>query len=271
MGRALDRCRPCAGTGVPRAHAGAHRARRSRAGRDGVPALPRAPVRGVGGPALRRKREWVVRVLTPGIHTLDALAFALSRDGHSTGAIRLVLDQLTADPRGLRFWFDHNLAADRHALLVVDQFEELFTLCRDPFEREAFVDNLLEASQAGRMATVLIALRADFYPHCAQYADLRHALAEHQEYVGPMSAEELRRAIELPAHRGDWKLEPGLVDLFLRDVGEEPGALPLLSHALLETWRRRRGRTLTLQAYAETGGVRGAIARTAEILLHGGL
>ena len=60
-----------------------------------------------------------------------------------------MLDQLTADPRGLRFWFDRNLAADRRALLVVDQFEELFTLCRDPFEREAFVDNLLEASQAG--------------------------------------------------------------------------------------------------------------------------
>jgi len=83
-----------------------------------------------------------------------------------------------------------------------------------------------------------------------------------------MSSEEQRRAIELPAQRGDWKFEPGLVDLFLRDVGEEPGALPLLSHALLETWRRRRGRTLTLQAYAESGGVRGAIARTAESLFH---
>src|SRR5207253_10118162 len=87
-------------------------------------------------------------------------------------------------------------------------------------------------------------------------------------YVGPMSSEELRRAIELPAQRGEWKLESGLVGLFLRDVGEEPGALPLLSHALLETWRRRRGRTLTLQAYAETGGVRGAIAQTAESLFH---
>src|SRR5207253_10832856 len=102
------------------------------------------------------------------------------------------------------------------------------------------------------------------YPHCARYADLRQAVAEHQEYVGPMSSEEQRRAIELPAQRGDWKLELGLVDLLLRDVGEEPGALPLLSHALLETWRRRRGRTLTLLGYAEAGGVRGAIAQTAE-------
>jgi len=79
-----------------------------------------------------------------------------------------------------------------------------------------------------------------------------------------MSAEELRRAIEEPARRGEWTFEPGLVDLFLRDAGDEPGALPLLSHALLETWQRRRGRTLTLAGYAESGGVRGAIARTAE-------
>ena len=76
--------------------------------------------------------------------------------------------------------------------------------------------------------------------------------------------EELRRAIEEPARRGAWQFEQGLVDLMLRDVGDEPGALPLLSHALLETWVRRSGRTLTLKGYADAGGVRGAIAFTAE-------
>ena len=79
-----------------------------------------------------------------------------------------------------------------------------------------------------------------------------------------MTADELRRAIEEPAKRGGWDFEPGLVDLILRDVGDEPGALPLLSHALLETWQRRSGRTLTLKGYADAGGVRGAIAYTAE-------
>ena len=79
-----------------------------------------------------------------------------------------------------------------------------------------------------------------------------------------MNADELRRAIEEPARRGRWELEEGLVDLLLREVGQEPGALPLLSHALLETWQRRRGRTLTLSGYAASGGVRGAIAETAE-------
>jgi hypothetical protein len=64
--------------------------------------------------------------------------------------------------------------------------------------------------------------------------------------------------------RGRWEFEPGLVDLLLHDVGHEPGALPLLSHALLETWQRRRGHTLTLSGYTSSGGVRGAIAETAE-------
>ena len=83
-----------------------------------------------------------------------------------------------------------------------------------------------------------------------------------------MSPDELRRAIEAPADAGGWEFSPGLVDLILHDVGEEPGALPLLSHALLETWRRRRGNVMTLKAYAESGGVRGAIARTADRVYH---
>src|SRR5512147_1465810 len=79
-----------------------------------------------------------------------------------------------------------------------------------------------------------------------------------------MTTEELRCEIEEPANRAHWTFEPGLVDLILRDVGDEPGALPLLSHALLETWKRRAGHTLTLKGYADAGGVHGAIAHTAE-------
>ena len=111
---------------------------------------------------------------------------------------------------------------------------------------------------------VVITLRADFYDACASYPRLREALARNQEYIGAMNDEEIRRAIEEPAQRGRWELEPGLVDLLLHDVGHEPGALPLLSHALFETWQRRRGRVLTLSGYASSGGVRGAIAETAE-------
>src|SRR6185436_14646505 len=111
---------------------------------------------------------------------------------------------------------------------------------------------------------VVITLRADFYAPCANYPRLREALARSQEYIGTMSNEELKRSIEEPARRGRWELEPGLVDLLLHEVGHEPGALPLLSHALFETWQRRRGRTMTLSGYTSSGGVRAAIAETAE-------
>jgi WD40 repeat protein len=110
----------------------------------------------------------------------------------------------------------------------------------------------------------VITLRADFYAHCSPYANLCAALEEYQAYIVPMDPTELRLAIEEPAKRGGWEFAPGLVDLLLHDVGAEPGALPLLSHALLETWKRRRGNVMTLKSYAESGEVRGAIARTAE-------
>ena len=139
------------------------------------------------------------------------------------------------------------------SLIIADQFEEVFTLCRDEIERIAFIEKLLvSAQERSKKTTVVIALRADFYSHCAQYPLLRQAVAAEQEYIGQMTTEELRRAIEEPARRGGWEFEPGLVDVLLNDIGvqgagePEPGALPLLSHALLATWERRRGRMFTL-------------------------
>ena len=168
------------------------------------------------------------------------------------------------DPRSLALFLKRKYPRE-HTLLVIDQFEELFTLCHDEFERESFIDNLLHAiTPEESHVTLIITLRADFYAHLSQYPDLREAVARQQEYIGLMTVEELRRAIEEPARRGHWEFEPGLVDLILRDVGDEPGALPLLSHALLETWKRRAGHTLTLKGYADAGGVHGAIAHTAE-------
>ncbi|MDO9302565.1 MAG: PQQ-binding-like beta-propeller repeat protein, partial [Anaerolineales bacterium] len=124
-------------------------------------------------------------------------------------------------------------------------------------------------------AVVIIVLRADFYAHCARFDLLRQALSQHQEYIGPMTVNELRRAIEEPARHGHWEFESGLIEFLLHDVGAdvvghspEPGALPLLSHALLATWQRRRGRILTLGGYTASGGVRGAIAETAEAVFH---
>ncbi|MFN2470887.1 MAG: PQQ-binding-like beta-propeller repeat protein [Gaiellaceae bacterium] len=148
------------------------------------------------------------------------------------------------------------------AVVVVDQFEEVFTLCRDEQERCEFIEALLELAAPERR--VVVCLRADFYGQCAEYPRLASALEDHQALVGPMTEEELRRAIERPAELAGLLLEPGFVEAILRDLVGQPGALPLLSHSLLETWKRRSGRMLTLIGYLQSGGVQGAIAKTAE-------
>jgi WD40 repeat protein/DNA-binding SARP family transcriptional activator len=157
------------------------------------------------------------------------------------------------------------VAEGQRLLLVVDQFEEIFTACRDEAERVAFLAALTEAGQAAdRPVTVVVAVRADYYGHCAADPRLSRLLAANHVLVGPMDPEELRRAIQLPARQAGLHLEPGLADAMVGEVAEEPGGLPLLSCALLESWQHRRGRTLTLAAYQQAGGVRGAVARLAE-------
>jgi WD40 repeat protein len=211
--------------------------------------------------------DWHIHVFTPTVHPLESLAATLTHESNSVMATATLIDDLTHDPRSLQIFAKHKLGATNESrfLLVVDQFEELFALCRSEEERAAFIGNLLTAaSEPDGPVILLITLRADFYAHCASYPQLREALARQQEYIGAMNVEEMRRAIEEPAQRGRWELESGLVDVLLHDVGHEPGALPLLSHALFETWQRRRARLMTLSGYAASGGVRGAIAETAE-------
>ncbi|MBP7686462.1 MAG: SUMF1/EgtB/PvdO family nonheme iron enzyme [Thermoflexales bacterium] len=221
-------------------------------------------------PALRRDHpHWQIHLITPTAHPLKELATSLTRTAESVTAAATLIDDLMRDARSL------DLAAARalktsnpgeRLLLVVDQFEELFTTCKDEREQRAFVDNLMHAvaSTTSGPVIIVITLRADFYAPCARFDLLRQALEQHQAYIGPMTEAELRRAIETPAQRAKWQFQPGLVDLMLHDVGREPGALPLLSHALLATWNRRRRRTLTLEGYREAGGVNGAIATTAD-------
>lgn len=221
-------------------------------------------------PALRWNQastDWQIHILTPTAHPLESLALSLTAETDSVTAAATLMDDFAREPRSLQIFVKRKLGLENGSrlLLVVDQFEELFALCRSEEERTAFINNLLAAvSETDGAVILVITLRADFYAHCASYPDLREALAQHQEYIGAMTNEELQRAIEEPAQRGRWEFEPGLVDMLLHDVGHEPGALPLLSHALLETWQRRRGRTMTLSGYASSGGVRGAIAETAE-------
>ncbi|MGW2565412.1 nSTAND1 domain-containing NTPase [Streptomyces sp. NPDC001537] len=153
--------------------------------------------------------------------------------------------------------------------VVVDQFEEVFTLCRDPRERSRFVDLLLAARAPDSRLRVLVAVRADFYARCAEHRGLADALRGAGLLLGPMTADELREAVVGPAQTAGCRVERTLTARLVDEVQGEPGALPMLSHALLETWRRRRGRMLTLAGYEAAGGVQGAIAATAEEVFGG--
>lgn len=214
-------------------------------------------------PAWKQENErGAIYVITPTAHPLESLAASLTRESESVTATATLMDDLKNDLRSLRLYVKKSLGETK-LLLLVDQFEETFTLCKDADERKAFIENLLTLADDDS-ARVVITLRADFYAHCAEYEGLRLALDKHQKYIGAMTPDELRQAITAPAQSAGWDFQPGLVDLILQDVGTEPGALPLLSHALLETWKRRQGHMLTLKGYADAGGVKKAIAQTAE-------
>jgi WD40 repeat protein/class 3 adenylate cyclase/energy-coupling factor transporter ATP-binding protein EcfA2 len=181
---------------------------------------------------------------------------AAARRGDLAGVSSTVLITPGADPPTALETASTNDPAD---LLVVDQLEEAFTLCDDESRRARFFDELLH-----RRGKTVVSLRADFFGHCAAYEQLAAEVSANNVLLGPMSQNEMQRAIEEPANAKGLRLESGLVELVLRDAAGEPGSLPLLSHALMETWARRDGRALTLDGYRNAGGVRGAIARTAE-------
>ena len=222
--------------------------------------------------ALAGGARWRVCVLRPGAAPLTALAAQLTKL-QPVQAMQATLDLLTQDPRSLHLAVELALA-DRppaqRVVVVVDQLEEVFTLCRDESQRRQLFANLLYASSApGGRTVVVVTLRADFYARCAAYPEFAQLLAAQQMLVGPMDADGLRQAIQEPAHRLGLTLEDGLSDTILTDAGAEPGALPLLQHALLELWERRRDMTLTFEGYREAGGVHGALAQRAEEIYDG--
>ncbi len=221
-----------------------------------VARLVGAPLLAIVGPSGSGKSSALRAGLLPALATgvlpgSDGWARALFRPGaHPARELRRVTDGL---PR------------DRRAVLAVDQFEEIFTACRDAQEREAFVDDLVrEAHDPDGHTVVVLALRADFYTRCAEFPELARLVGANHVLVGPMARDELRRAITRPAARVGLRVEPELEDALVEDVAGQPGALPLLSTALLELWRQRRGRELQLAAYRRAGGVEGAVARLAE-------
>ncbi|MEU5023895.1 nSTAND1 domain-containing NTPase [Streptomyces milbemycinicus] len=196
------------------------------------------PYESVGEPY---ERPAAVRILAPGEHPARTHAEALAPMGGEGGE-----------------------SGEGETVVVVDQFEEVFTLCCDPDERKAFLDRLLDARRAGSGLRAVVAVRADFFGHCAEHRELAEACRDATLLIGPMAPDELRDVIVKPATAAGLVVERSLTARLIAEVAGEPGGLPLLSHVLLEAWRRRRGRTLAEATYDAVGGVRGAVARTAE-------
>lgn len=234
-----------------------------------------ASMRDAGLPGLPRPREMV---MAPGSDPWTALARGLARliDGE-TASLRA---RLAEDPAQLALMLSGEQYDQQERLvLLVDQFEELFTACDDEAVRRGFIEALCLAARSGpaggvRPALVVLGVRADFYGHCAGYPSLTAAL-ERPVIVGPMASDQLRAAIEEPAKLAGLALEPGLADVLLHDLGSghlpdsgPGGALPLLSHALLATWQRRDGAMLTLAGYHAAGGIEQALANTADAVLN---
>ncbi|MEU2060819.1 helix-turn-helix domain-containing protein [Streptomyces sp. NPDC013455] len=245
-----------------------------------VPALRRPG----GFPAAGADR-WPIVTLTPTARPLDELLERVAKT--PGGDLDLTVARLVEHPEALlaavRTRTDTTPAGHRpppppRLVLLVDQFEELFTLCSDETERRRFARVLCALAapppaSSHDAAVVVLGLRADFSGRCLDLPELAPVFTDGLYVLPPMTTAELSASITRPAELAGVTLEPGLVPLLLRDAGltGEPGAqgvpsgaLPLVSHALLATWRHREAGTLTVAGYERTGGIQGAVARTAE-------
>lgn len=195
--------------------------------------------------------QWIQVWMRPGTRPMRLLADALHRSQPALGReadATILLDRIL-----------DRMAREQRLLVVIDQFEEVFTTDED--ERDRFIELITEGRPAMK---VVLAVRADQYERCAAYPALARQLASDQVLVGPLRSDEVAAIVRHPAERVGLQVEPELVEALIDDLGTEPGAMPLLSTALLELWEAREHGTLTRAAHRATGGVRGAVARLAE-------
>ncbi|MEI2746778.1 MAG: hypothetical protein V9G22_15830 [Ottowia sp.] len=226
--------------------------------------LPRVRAGALPGSASYRYCETVI----PGAEPLTSLAIATCPS--AVDAAQWVAEQSA----GLRARGDQliemaRLGGDAPLFLIVDRFEEVFTLCTDSAARDAFAANLAAlASVSGGAHRIVVTVRIDFLDRARGLAGLCDATRNEGDVVIPLAlgARELREAIERPAARAGLRFEEGLVDQLTGDVLGEPAALPLLQFTLLKLWRLRRRNRVTWEAYRRLGGPRQALQRAADEL-----
>jgi hypothetical protein len=155
---------------------------------------------------------------------------------------------------------------DQPAVIVVDRFEELFSICQRPERRDAFADTLLGLVASPKQHMVLATLRSDFEAQIAAVPQLHQPFERAAFRLPPLSASELRDAICQPAEQVGLKFEAGLVDRLVKEILGEPAGLPLLQFTLLKLWDLRDHNRITQAAYKQIGGARQALARSADAL-----
>ena len=211
--------------------------------------------------------QWFMVEMTPGRYPFEELEAALLRV--ATNPPASLLEQLAEDERGILRAVKRVLPPERQVelLLVIDQFEELFTLVEDPAVRQNFLEGLLTAvSDPESRLRVVLTLRADFYDRPLLYPGFSELVRRHTEVVLPLSADELAQAIRGPAAQVGVTFEEDLVSTIVAQVNTQPGGLPLMQYALTELFERRQDGRLTQEAYKATGGVLGALSRRADEL-----
>jgi WD40 repeat protein/DNA-binding SARP family transcriptional activator len=215
--------------------------------------------------AIPRSEGWFVTEMHPGHHPFEELDAALMRVAVRPPAG--LLARLESGPRGLLQIADAIIPKDAELLLLVDQFEEAFTLTESEDERALLLESLRVATaDPSSRVRVVVTLRADFYDRPLHYPRMGPLLGSTTEVLSPLTPEELERAIVRPAERSGLTVDNALVPQIAADVAEQPGALPLVQYALTELYDRRLDGRLTLEAYREIGGVGGALAASAEHL-----
>ncbi|HYT78087.1 MAG TPA: protein kinase [Actinomycetota bacterium] len=215
--------------------------------------------------ALPGSEGWFVVDMHPGAHPFREFEDALMRI--AAEPVPGLVDRMEGDDAGLVRAADEVLPEETELLLVIDQFEELFTLVEDEDLRAAFVGALHSAVTDPRSRLRVVAtLRADFYDRPLSYPGLAELVKVRTVTVTPLTPEELERAVSGPAERVGMKADASLVAEVAAEVAAQPGALPLFQYALTELFERRTDGALTLDAYHQVGGVSGALVRRAEDL-----
>lgn len=233
-----------------------------------LPALARQPLPG---------REQIrVAVLVPGSHPVEALAGVMAKaatqDPMPVQKAREFSTELQQQNKAGHYDGMRRIASlmphiqDSPLVVLVDQFEEIYTLCQDPEERLAFIENLLcAAKDSTGYVSVVMTLRSDFLSETQRHEDLNQVIGSEQSVIVPAMAEDdLRRAISAPARQAGHPLDDAIIELLINDTKGREGALPLLQFTLLRIWEGMIEGNAPADTYREMNGVGGALAGQAE-------